>query len=232
MAKLTRILTAITATCGLLAFSAAAADDSPFRMDKKLFKSRVKVVALSPIDAAPALQMPDSAEVIVQGEITKHLEKRGYEVIPASVLRTLRATMEQQVGGVQNASTGQVDNARTQAVREHSYRELMFRYPVDAVVAIRLQVVNAEYEADRAKWDGAKQRVKNKGSGRFKGTIAASSVSISIFDRNEKLLFTNRGGLEVLLERRRQQFFPLPPENYFQDEKRIRDAAKKAVKPL
>ena len=96
---MTRILTAITATCVLLAFSAAAADDSPFRMDKKLFKSRVKVVALSPIDAAPALQMPDSAEVIVQGEITKHLEKRGYEVIPASVLRKLRATMEQQVGG-------------------------------------------------------------------------------------------------------------------------------------
>ena len=133
MAKLTRVLAAIAAACVLLALPAAAADDSPFRMDKKVFKQQVKMVALSPIDAAPVVQMPDYAEAIIQDEITKRLEKRGYEVIPASVLRNLRATMEQQVGGVQNASTGQIDMARTQAVREHSYRELMFRYPVDAV---------------------------------------------------------------------------------------------------
>ena len=232
MAKLTRVPAGITAICVLLAFPAAAADDSPFRMDKKVFKQQVKMVALSPIDAAPVVQMPDSAEAIIQEEITKRLEKRGYEVIPASVLRNIRATMEQQVGGVQNASTGQIDMARTRAVREHSYRELMFRYPVDAIVAIRIQVVKAEYENDRARWDGTRQRVQNKGSGKFKGTIAASSVSISIFDRREKLLFTNRGGLEVLLERNRQQLIPLPPETYFKDEKRIREAAKEAVKPL
>ena len=232
MAKLTRFLAGITATCVLLAFPAAAADESPFRIDKKVFKRQVRMVALSPIDAAPMLQMPDSAETIIQEEITKKLEKRGFEVIPASALRQIRETMEQQVGGYQNVSTGQIEAARKRAVREHSYRELMFRYPVDAVVAIRVQVLGAEYENDRAKWDGTRQKVQHKGSERLRGQIAASSVSVSIFDRKEKLLFTNRGGLEVLFERDRRRFTPLPPGTYFQDEKRIRKAAKEAVSPL
>jgi hypothetical protein len=228
-----RGLAVLTAASLLVALHpAAAADESPFLIDKKIFKRQVKSVALAPIDAPEAVRMPDSAEAIILEEIVKHLRKRGYEVIPASVLGDIRDTMKRQVGGYQDAKTGRVDMARMQAVREHGHRELLFRHQVDGIASIRIRVVKADYENDNAKWDGTRQRVKHKGGGKFKGTISASSVSVSIFDRKDKLLFTHRGGLEVLLERDRGQLKPLPPEAYFQDEKRIRKAAKEAVSPL
>lgn len=230
---MTRVLAAITAASIFILVPAAwAGDESPFLIDKKVFKKQVKSVALSPIDAPEAVRMPDSAKAIIQEEIAKYLRKRGYEVIPASVLGDIREVMKRQVGGYQDSKTGRVDMARMQAVREHGHRELLFRHQVDGVASIRIRVVKADYENDNAKWDGTRQRVKHKGGGRFKGTISASSVSVSIFDRKDKLLFTNRGGLEVLLERDRQQLKPLPPEAYFKDEKRIRKAAKEAVSPL
>lgn len=230
---MTRVLGATIAALVFLVVPAAAADDdSPFLIDKKIFKKQVKSVALTPVDAPEAVKMPDFAEAIIQEEIAKRLRKRGYEVIPASVLGDIRETMRQQVGGYQDAKTGRVVTARMQAVREHGHRELLFRHQVDAIAVIRIRVVKADYQNDNAKWDGTRQRVTHKGGGRFKGTISASSVSISIFDRKDKLLFTNRGGLEVLLKRDRQQLVPLPPEAYFKDEKRIRKAAQRAVSPL
>ena len=227
-------------TCSLIlavciAFSLpswAADDDDPFLINKRDFKKQIKTVALTPIDAPEVFEMPNSVGLMIEEEITQRLQKRGYEVIPSSMLQEIRDTMEIQVGGYEIPETGQKDMARVQAVREHSYREMMFRHQMDAVALIRLSLVRADFENDRAEWHGSSQKVQSKGGGRFKGTIPASSVSLLVFDRSEELLFINSGGLEVLMSREKQQLVRIPVEAYFQDEKRIRKAAQKAVSPL
>jgi len=210
----------------------AASKDDAFVIDKKEFKKQLKTIALSPIDADPVLKMPDSVAVMVEEEITKHLEKRGYVVIPSSVLGGIRKKMEAQVGGVTNPETGGIYVERLQAVRTHGFRELWFRHQFDAVASIRVSASRVRFEKDRAEWDGVRQKVQKKGGGSFSGNIFVSSVAFSVFDDTDAMLYSNRGGLEVLMRREKDQLVPIEAENYFLDEKLIRKAAQIALKPI
>ena len=215
-----------------LLFSAGvfAKDDEAFLIREKDFKKQVKVIALTPIDAPAVIGLTKSAKLMIEEEITARLRKRGFEVIPAQALADIRTTMIQQVA--LDTDTGPIDAARAQAVREHSFREMRFRHPLDAIALIRVEIVNASFENDKAAWHKAKQKVEHSGRGNFTGTIPATSVSVLIFDRDDELLYAHSGGLEVLMKREDTQFVRLPEGSYFQDEKRIRNAAKESVAPL
>ena len=77
------------------------------------------------------------------------------------------------------------------------------------------------------------QKVKKKGGGlKYTATIAATSVTFTIYDEIEQPLYVNYGGLEVLMMRNKEQFEPLDPSEFFQDEKRIKKAVQIAMKPI
>ena len=211
----------------------AARTDEAFFISKRDFKKQYKTIALSPVDADAVFGMPDSVAVMIEEEITKHLEKRGYTVLPSSVLADIRKTMEEQVGGVTNAETGETDMAKLQAVRTHAFRELWFRHDIDAVATIRLSVSMAQFAKDRAEWDGVKQKIEHEGRDKgYGGTIAASSIGFAVYDHTDKIKYQHYGGLEVLQMRIDARLEPIPAERYFSDEKRVRKAAQVAVSPI
>jgi len=229
-----KTLIAFVAALLLAAVPVARAADKydPYFIDKRELRKQYKRIALAPIEVDGALKMPDSARALIEAEITEHLEKRGYTVIPSSTLAGIRSTMIDQVGGLTDA-TGEIDMAKVEAVSAHSLRELWFRHDFDAVATIRIDVLQAPVENDRAEWDGVKQKVQRKGrSLKYTASVAATSVSLSIYDAREQPLFVNYGGLEVLMMRVKEQFQPLDASEYWQDEKRIRKAAQIAVKPI
>ena len=219
--------------CALVLPAAAADKDSPFFIDKRDFKKQYKTIALGPVDADPMLQIPDSVRAIIEEEVTRHLQKRGYTVLPTSVVGDIRKTMEAQVGGFEDPETGRIDMAKMQAVRDHAYRELWFRHQLNAVATIRVSASSVPVENDNVKWDGTKQAVERDGRRKnYTGQIFVSSVSFAVYDQTNKLMYLNYGGLEVLMRRSGEQLVPLPPEQYFTDEKRIRKAAKIAISPI
>lgn len=204
----------------------------PYFMDKRTLKKEYKRIALAPIESPSSLAMPESAKQIIEAQITKRLKKRGYTVIPSTVLKDIRKTMIDQVGGLTNAKTGEADVAKVDAVRDHSLRELWLTQDFDALAHARVQIIDAPIENDKAEWDGTSQKVKKKGRLSYTANIAASSVSFSIYDVREQPLYVNYGGLEVLVERIEQEFHPLDASEYFQDEKRILKAVDIALKPI
>jgi len=228
------LLALFTAFALALAPIAVVADkDSPYYVDKRTFKKQYKIIALAPIDADPALHMPDSIAPMIEEEITARLQKRGYTVIPSSVLADIRKRMEEQVGGFTDEETGRTDMARVRAVRAHAFRELWFQHDLHAVATIRVQVTRADVENDRAEWDGVNQSVERDGRRmNYTAKVAASSVSFVIFDHSDKPLYVAYGGLEILMKRVDQNFEALDPSQYFIDEKRIRKAAQIAVKQI
>jgi len=129
--------------------SIAADDDSPFRIDKRDFKKQYKTIALSPVAATATLKMPDSVAKMIEEEVTRHLQKRGYTVLPSSVLGGIRATMAAQVGGVEDPVTGQLDAEKNKAVQTHAYRELWFQHEFDAIATIGIDILNTHFERDR-----------------------------------------------------------------------------------
>lgn len=213
--------------------SIAADDVSPFLIDKRDFKKQYKTIALSPVEAVASLKMPDAVAGMIEEEVTRHLQKRGYTVLPSSVLGGIRAAMEAQVGGVHDPATGEVDSAKLKAVRSHAFRELWFQHAFDAVATIKIDVLKTRFEKDRAEWDGAKQKIEHEGRDRgYAGDIVVTSVSIAVFDSTDKLKYQNYGGLEVLQTREDALLVPIPAENFFSDEKRIRKAAQIALNPI
>jgi hypothetical protein len=224
----------LIAVLALIAIPSIAADgDSPFMIDKREFKKQYKTIALAPVDAVATLKMPDSVARMIEEEVTRHLQKRGYTVLPSTVLGGIRATMAAQIGGVDDPATGQVDPTKYNAVKTHAFRELWFQHEFDAIATIGIDVLKTHFEKDRAEWDGAKQKIENKGRNRgYAGDIVVTSVSIAVFDRTNKLKYQNYGGLEVLQTRVDAQLVPIPAESFFSDEKRIRQAAQIAMDPI
>lgn len=213
--------------------AAAASKDDAFLIKKRDFKKTYKVIALAPVDADLYLEMPDSVAAILEQEVTARLQKRGYTVIPSSVLADIRKTMEDQVGGLKHPETGEIDAAKFQAVREHSFRELWFQHQFDALATIRVAVYSVPMESDRVEWDGTKQKLSYEGRGKkYSANVAVSSVSVAIYDSANKPLYLYYGGLEPLMYRKEEQLEPLTADQFFKDEKRIRKAAQIAVDPI
>jgi len=228
------LLALVTALTIIAAPAAQAAEKyDPYFIDKRTLKKEYKTIALAPVEAGANLGMPDSAKQMIEALVTKHLEKRGYKVIPSSVLAGIRKTMTEQVGGLTDPSTGEIDMDKVHAVRDHSLRELWFKNEFDAVATMQIEVFQAPVENDRAEWDGVKQKVPKKGrSLNYTASVAASSLTFSIYDPAEQPLFVNYGGLEVLMMRVKEEFQPLDSSEYFKDEKRIKKAVDVAMKPI
>jgi hypothetical protein len=217
-----------------LANVARAADEvEPFKVDQRSFKKNYPIIALAPVDAAAYLEMPDSVAAILEEEITERLEKEKFTVIPSSRLATIRATMTDQVGGLEHPATGQIDPARLQAVRDHAFRELWFQEKFDALGVISVATFQMPIRSDRVEWDGVEQRIEREGRSRdYTANISVSSVMFTLYDSTNTPIYVAYGGLEPLMYRDGDQLMPLDKNQLFQDEDKIREAAEIAVDPF
>jgi hypothetical protein len=211
----------------------AAAEEEPFKVNKRDFEKTFKVIALAPPEADPYLPLSDAVKAMLEEEVTRRLQKSGFTVMPSSVLAGIRAEMTAQVGGAVDAKTGQPDPARQAAVREHAFRELWFRHRIDAIATIRIRIFSVPMENDRVEWDGTNQKLASEGkSVQYKANVSVSSVVVGIYDSKDAPLYVSYGGLEPLLRREGGQLQPLPAERLLLDEEKIRKAAQIAVKPI
>lgn len=224
----------IIALALVMVFTVAAADDdAAFLVDKKQFEKQVRTIALTPVDADGYFDMPDAVAVLLEQEVTKRLEKEGYTVIPSSVLAGIRSTMEQQVGGITDAATGEMDLARAQAVRTHAFRELWFQREFDALGNIRVSISRMPVENDRVEWNGTKQEIPHEGrSPKYTAKAYVSSVAFGLYDATFKPLYLNHGGLEPLMQRAGEQLEARPNDQLFRDQKKIREAVEIALAPF
>ncbi len=210
-----------------------AADDEPYKVDKREFRKAYKVIAMTPIDTDPYLSLNETARTIIETEVVSRLEKRGYTVVPSSVLAGLRAQMRELVGGTTDPTTGEVDAKKRQIVREHAHREMWLKNDIDAIATIRIAIYNVPMENDRVEWDGVKQKLKYEGRGKkYSASVNVSSVTFAIYDSTGEPLFVNYGGLEPVMMRDDEQLTLLPAEQLLLDEKKIKKAAQVAVKPI
>ena len=228
----------ITLVLALLAAPTLANKESPFLIEKKEYKNRVKIVSLAPLDVAPGLDLTPEMHQFIETEAAKQLDKTKVDAIAIEPYARIRDMMVQQVGGITNAE-GQVLVAKQRIVWDHAKREMRHRHQMDAFAQISIRPVSAVFSDDRAEWDGVKQKVKASGDGfslfggkNYQGTIGALSFQLAMIDRNDELLFVNRGGIEVLQERQGGKLVPLDSTVLMQDEKKIKKAIQLAFKPL
>lgn len=227
------LMLGLLSTLLLLGGPVSAADDEPFKVDKREFKKTYRVIALSPPDADGYLRLSGTVRQTLEAEVAARLEKRGYKVMPSKVLADIRDEMTGYLGGTVDATTGETDAGKALAVREHAHRELWFRNEIDAVATIRIGIYTVPMESDRVEWDGVKQKIQREGrSKKYTASVSVSSVVVAIYDSAGKPLYVSYGGLEPVMMRDNDQLTLLPADQLLLDEKKIRKAVQIAVKPI
>jgi hypothetical protein len=222
----------------VLAGHAESTKDAFLGASKKELKKEYSYLAIAPLEVPAALKISDETRSTIEAEVIKRLEKEGFRILPPSAMQAIRDTMRELVG--LTGEPGESDLEKLSAVRDHSYRELLLTHDIDAVVALRVRVVAAPFSNDKAEWHNTSQKIKHQGDGLMKfisgksysGTIAASSLQISIWDRSENPLYSWNGGIEVLMQRNGKALEYMPENAFWQDEKRIMKAIKLALKPF
>ena len=144
------------------------------------------------------------------------------------ILRVMRVALEKVGYRVITAVDGKdaldkLEASHPDILITDASRELWFQHEFDAIATIRVAVYQANFEKDRTEWDGVKQKLERKGRNRgYAGKVYVSSVSFEVYDRTDKLMYVNYGGLELLQTRNEAQLIPIPAENYFSDEKKLK----------
>ncbi len=218
------------ATAMLAAGSLQAADDSPYLIEKKVFKKSIRKIALTPLDTPALFALTDEQVAMIEAEMVERLEKKKFDIVPIDTYRQLRDTMIAQIGGLEGAN-GALDNERVLAVWDHARREMFFRHDVDAIATISMRPVSAPFEKDRAEWDGIKQKIQSKGRGSFSGNIAAASLQLHFTNRDGELAYLARGGVSVL-QRREGAKLVEAMDGVFSDDKRLNKAVRLVVDEL
>jgi len=217
---------------------AASSKDAFIHVDKKTLKKEYSYLAIAPLESAASLHMPESVRDMIEAEVVKRLKKEGFNILPPKAMREIREHMRELVGLTELPDEN--DAKKLAAIHDHSHRELLLRHKVDGVVSLRARVVGAPFMKDKTKWDNTSQKIKHKGDGLMKfitgkgygGTIAASSLKVSIWDRRDRLLYSWSGGIEVLMQRNGKALEKIPATQFWQDEKRIKNSVKLALSPL
>lgn len=199
---------------------------------KSTLKKEYNYLAISPLVAAPALQMPEKIQAQVFQAVVEGLQKKGFKVLPVSHYQNIAQSFHDQYSSVSAENRDNVNKL----VKEHTYRELFFQYPVDGYISLGVLPVSAPFRKNKAEWHGTSQKIKHKGDGFFgkdyEGHIAASVIKMTISSRDGEPLFHWASGIELLMSRNGSKLEQLPASGFWQDEKRIRKATKYLLKPM
>jgi hypothetical protein len=214
------------------------ASTDPFLTTEEAFKKSVKILAVAPMEIPPGL--PDTTNVAddFSALIDEELSRRGYSVIRPQKYTAAWARVATDMGDFKILGSEERDEAKLSAAMVRTMESLGADFKLDAVVFPSIVVVEAEFGAGRAVWDGAEQNIETAGAmesffaGSQRGVVGAVSLKLSIRDREGVTLFIHNGGIQVLSKMEGKAFVNVPREELFTDKERNRRAVEIAIEPL
>jgi hypothetical protein len=170
--------------------------------------------------------------------IDEELHRRGYSVIRPQNYTAAWARVAADMGDFKVLGSEERDEAKLSQAMVRTMEALGADFKLDAIVFPSIIVVEAEFGAGRAVWDGAEQKIETAGAmesffaGSQRGVVGAVSLKLSIRDREGKTLFIHNGGIQVLSKMEGKAFVNVPREELFTDKERNRRAVEIAIEPL
>lgn len=210
----------------------------PFLTPEEGFKKSVKILAVAPVEIPPGL--PDTTTVADEFSslIDTELNRRGYSVIHPQQYTAAWNKVSAEIGDLRLLASGDRDELKMCEAMVRTMESLGADFKLDAVVFPTLVVVEAEFGAGRAVWDGAEQEIETAGAmesflaGSQRGVVGALSLKMSIRDVEGNPLFVSSGGIQVLSKMEGKAFVNVPREELFTDKERNRRAVEIAIEPL
>ena len=188
---------------------AAAGADASFVVPRAELIAAIKSIGVMPVEVDDAVPNQDEVASRLEEDITTHLQRGGFTVVPPSAMRAIRERAQTTLGGVYDPMTGAAIRDRVQALQEFSQHEYRMLHPVDAILRANLIRRQAKFVLGSADWDGVRERITARTgiTGALQkmvsalGAVAdvpALSLAVKLVDPRGKTLYTGFGGLLVL----------------------------------
>lgn len=204
------------------AASTAAAGSRGLSRDELL--KRFHRVALAPLELG-AIQTDKAAQTRYADLVRSELTQLGFEVVPADEFATRWLEEVTSIGGLHDAFTGRIDEAKRRAVRTKVARAVCAQYEVSAVVLPVIELRSAYYRGESAAWDGVQESAAKSKSGLAAlfspttqyGYVRSLSLAIWFLDVDGESLFEGRGGIQLAERLEGEHHVPVPEQELFAD---------------
>ena len=202
----------------------------PFILSRSEIYERVETLAMMPLQF-PSFDRKEEVTARYEALITERLEAAGFNVIPAAESSSIMNSFIEQLDGMFDPITGQVDKEKRKAVNNHLVQELDAKYDFDTYVAPKIVIVKANWSGNSAAWDGVTESVTGKtgfwaslSNANMSGTIPAMSLLVVLKDKTESEgYYIGRGGIQLVShygETIAGGFVDIPKSQWFTDEEK------------
>jgi hypothetical protein len=226
-------------TC-FVAFSAGCATTpyDPFVKSRSDILDTLSVVSIVPIELEEFDRM-DEVAARYEYLITKRLEAAGITVIPCAEYASIWDPMVEQMGGMYDAVTGELDKGKLESIRLHTSNELVGQFNIDALVRPAIVVTKADWYGNKATWDGVKDETTGKkgfwaslAASDYSGSIPALSLILPITGTDGEIYYVGRGGIQLFARFSLGRFEDVPESMWFAEPERDEKAVNVALRPL
>ena len=202
----------------------------------------IRTIALSPVIRGDGLPMPDTIRWLFEQDVRATLLAHGFSTVSEAVSDSVRTAHILDVGGLFDPVTGHRYDDRAMLVERRTRQTLIDEHGVDGFLVQEIWTVPVFYSRKEAKWDGTRQRLSLPEDDGIacpagdpdscEGVLRALSFMVRLENSFGAMLYTGRGGIELLeLLDNRGQPYPLPPHP-FAKAGRIREAVALALAQL
>ena len=202
----------------------------PFVISRSEIYERVDTLAMMPLQC-PDFDRKEEVSARYETLITERLEAAGFNVIPSEESSSIMNSKIEDLGGMFDPTTGEVDEEKRQAVSDHLLQELNAKFDFDAYIVPKIEIVKASWNGNSATWDDVTETVSGKTGfwATFKnleksGTIPALSLFVVLRDKTDSEgYYVGRGGIQLVAhygETFTGGFVYIPKSDWFVDEEK------------
>jgi hypothetical protein len=185
---------------------------------------------------SPDVADPTLAREKIEPLVAARLAAGGFRVVAAQETERLWRAAAAEVGNVFDPVSGEVDEELFDAVEDSVYHELRAEHGADAVLWMRVSAVELYLTGSKATFCGTTDSVYWPGGtlGTFEGTtlVLAACLNTTLYDMEERELYSIRSGLETLSTFARQTRAERPMSERLLDPVRLQQAVDETLGPL
>jgi hypothetical protein len=226
----------LAATLVLLAACAKPYD--PFRVSRDEVRGRVRTIALAPIRLDVEVTDAQRTRDAIAELATARLVAAGFGVVAPTVMDGAWRQAVVDVGPVYDPISGTADKARLGLVEDAVYRELGATHHADAVLQLRVVVVDVHLAGKTMQFCGMEDTTYWPWTGGGGGitdhaTLARGAcLAAVLFDMERRPLYAIQSGIESFETYARQSHAARPRASRLQNAERLARAVDGAVGPL
>ena len=211
---------------------------NPFIKSRSEILNTVDVVSMTPVELMD-FDRKDEVAARYEALITERLEAAGFKVIPSGAFSSIWDPMIEQLGGLFDPITGQADEEKLKAVQSRITNELITKFDIDGYVRPRVEVTTANWNSNKATWDGATDETTGKEGfwadffgPQATGSIPALSLILPLTDTSGETYYVGRGGIQLVAHVVGLSFTEVPESMWFVEPERDVNAVNVALAPL